>query len=154
MLFLVSVCTGVSASNSTTDITGLHKWLGRSLEFFWATCWARLYKRLDTGALGAVSRHQSGKVHICWQRSWWNSLCLMWVTRWWTAPYKEEAEPDRVGHFLFLLKEVVLRPYSGFPFVGVGLLVTEVKIGLWWNCSHISIRILIWGRVETAVALF
>ena len=37
---------------------------------------------------------------------------------------------SRHSHLVFLLREVVLRPYSGFLLVGGGLLVTEVILDL------------------------
>ena len=37
---------------------------------------------------------------------------------------------DRVSHFVFLLRDVVLRPHIGFPLVEGGLSVAEVSLDL------------------------
>ena len=66
----------------------------------------------------------------------------------------EEEEPDMVGHFPFMLREVVIRPHSGIPLVEGGLSITVVNLGLWRKFSHIHIRILICGSLEAGMTLF
>ena len=56
---------------------------------------------------------------------------------------RERAEPDKVGHFLFV-EGVMFRLHSGHAHVGDSLSVTIVCLGFCWKVNYqISNRVLI-----------
>ena len=99
----MSVCTHVSTTTSASTSASSLQVLRRSPQ-------VRLYKEVETRALGeTASRHQSGKVHICGKPRELRGDLVLGALSWWsTAPSREETEPDRVIHFVFLFRKVVL----------------------------------------------
>ena len=91
----------------------LRKYLHSSPQASAVSGYIKEWRQPEDTSQGRIISVDKGTDGVTW--------CLVWVTWWWTAPSRKRTEPDRLSHFVFLLREVVLRPHIGFPLVGGGL---------------------------------